>query len=264
MNRIILLTLLLPMYLSSSAQEKIVLDGSYKGKDLFVKNPFAPEGVGFCAFEVKVNGLVTSDELNSSAFIVDLSLFNLGVGDPVEVILSHKVGCKPVFINPDAICPESTFEIASIKLADDGLLRWTAKAESGPLIYRVEQFKWNKWVEVGEVLGAGKATTNEYAFQGDLHFGKNQFRISQANSSAERRYSAVAEAISNRPGKIELISEKVKDKIEFSGPTSFELFNSYGELIRKGQSKSIDISELKKGNYYLNYANVTSWEFFKR
>lgn len=246
------------------AQETIVLDGIYKGQDLFVKNPFAPEGVGFCAYEVKVNGLVTSDELNSSAFIIDLSLFDLKSNEPVEVILKHKMGCKPEFINTLAIFPESSFEIVSMNLADDGLLKWTTSSESGPLMFRVEQFKWNKWVQVGELIGNGKSGNNNYSFQGDLHFGKNQFRVSQANADGSRRNSKVAEVLSNRPAKIELLTEKVRDRIEFSGPTGFELFNSFGDLIQKGQSKSIDVSQLDKGTYYLNYANITSWEFFKR
>lgn len=246
------------------AQETIVLDGIYKGKDLYIKNPFAPEGVGFCAYEVKVNGLVTSDELNSSAFIVDLSLFDLKPNQAVELMIKHKTGCKPEIINPLAIFPESSFEIVSMKLAGDGLLSWTTSSESGPLTFRVEQFKWNKWVQVGEVLGSGKSENNNYTFQGDLHFGKNQFKVSQANADGSRRNSKVVEVLSNRPAKVELLTEKVRDKIEFSGPTGFELFNSFGDLVQKGQSKSIDVSQLEKGAYYLNYGNITSWEFFKR
>ena len=51
----------------------IVLEGKYQQKNLYVINGIAPEGVGFCVFEVTVNGDVTSDEINSSAFEIDLS-----------------------------------------------------------------------------------------------------------------------------------------------------------------------------------------------
>ena len=34
----------------------IVLEGNYMGKNIFVKNPFGGAGVGFCVFEVTING----------------------------------------------------------------------------------------------------------------------------------------------------------------------------------------------------------------
>ena len=246
------------------AQETILLEGVYKGKDLYVKNPFAPDGVGFCAYQVRVNGLVSSDEVNSSAFIIDLSLFELEKGDPVEVSIEHKKGCKPEFINPVAIYPEPSFEVVSMDLTEDGLLRWTTRSEDGALMYRVEQFKWNKWVQVGEVMGIGDSKLNQYSFQGDLHFGENQFRVSQGIARGGRKISEPVKVISNRPGKIELISERIRDEIEFSGPTAYELFNGYGDLVLKGYGKVIDLRRVEKGNYYLNYANISSWEFQKR
>ena len=45
----------------------IVLTGSYQGKNLYVQNPFAGSGIGFCVFEVTVNGEISTDEINSSA-----------------------------------------------------------------------------------------------------------------------------------------------------------------------------------------------------
>jgi len=46
----------------------IVLEGNYQGKNLYVQNPFAGSGVGFCVSEVIINGEVSTDEINSSAF----------------------------------------------------------------------------------------------------------------------------------------------------------------------------------------------------
>ena len=46
----------------------IVLEGKYMGKNIFVKNPFGGAGVGFCVFEVTVNGKLSPDEVNQSAF----------------------------------------------------------------------------------------------------------------------------------------------------------------------------------------------------
>ena len=52
----------------ANATGVIVLEGHYQGKNLYVQNPFAGSGVGFCTFEVTINGEVTTDEVNSSAF----------------------------------------------------------------------------------------------------------------------------------------------------------------------------------------------------
>ena len=56
---------------------ELVLTGIYQGSNLYVMNPFAPVGEGFCVTEVQVNGAATSDEINSSAFEVDLGALSL-------------------------------------------------------------------------------------------------------------------------------------------------------------------------------------------
>jgi len=101
--------------LSSTAQSgSLVLKGVYQGKDLYVKNPFGEDGVGFCVYEVYVNDELTRDELNSSAFAIDFSILGIEKGESVEVVLNHKKGCGPLVLNPEAIKPHSTFDIKSI------------------------------------------------------------------------------------------------------------------------------------------------------
>ena len=59
----------------AASAEELVVKGTYQGENIYVKNPFAPSGVGFCAYEVTVNGTITTDEINSSAFEIDLSIY---------------------------------------------------------------------------------------------------------------------------------------------------------------------------------------------
>ena len=90
----------------------IVLEGNYQGKNLYIKNPYAGTGVGFCVFEVTVNGSVTTDEWNSSAFEIDLSIHDLDLGDQVVVVIKHKDDCPtPKVLNPEVLNPKSTFKI---------------------------------------------------------------------------------------------------------------------------------------------------------
>jgi len=51
---------------SNSIAGTITVEGTYQGKNLYVQNPFAEGGVGFCVYEVVVNGKPTTDEVQSS------------------------------------------------------------------------------------------------------------------------------------------------------------------------------------------------------
>src|ERR1700745_1336106 len=87
----------------------IILEGNYQGKNLYIQNPFGNGGVGFCVTEVLVNGNVTVDETQSSAFEIDFKPHNLKIGDKIEVKIKHKTDCKPKVLNPEVLKPKSTF-----------------------------------------------------------------------------------------------------------------------------------------------------------
>ena len=70
----IFLFILLSVILSTKGFSQggvIILEGNYQGKNLYIQNPFGSGGVGFCVTEVLVNGNITTDEINSSAFEID-------------------------------------------------------------------------------------------------------------------------------------------------------------------------------------------------
>lgn len=62
---------------TSSFAGVVILEGQYQQKNIYVSNSIASAGVGFCTYEVRVNGNVTTDELNSSAFEIDLTMHGL-------------------------------------------------------------------------------------------------------------------------------------------------------------------------------------------
>lgn len=239
----------------------ILLEGNYHGKNLYVQNPFASEGVGFCTFEVQVNGQVTTDEINSSAFEIDLSFFQLELGSPVEIRISHKDDCRPKVVNPEVLKPMSTFEVASIGISKEGVLEMTTTNETGKLPYVIEQFRWNKWVEVGEFEGKGSPEKNDYEVQlTTVHSGRNRFRVKQKDHRSKPRYSFEAKINSPLP---EVTFEpgdgkKASDAINFSSSTLYEIYNAYGNIVAKGVAKRVDVSGLEKGIYYLNYGTKTA------
>lgn len=259
--RLILLTLFVAASFASQAGV-YVYNGVYQGKDLYVKNPFAGDGVGFCVFEVKVNGEVTSDEVNSSAFAIDLELYKLSIGSPVEVIIRTKEDCEPNVINLHVIAATSTYALEDIALKDNNTLTWTTSNETSDLPYTIEQFKWNKWVEVGAVQGGGDKSKNEYVAEVCTHKGENTFRIRQDDASG-MHYSEKF-VVDVKRAEVYVTSPKIYDKIAFSEKTDFEVFDEYGIVVAKGRAAEIDCSKWTPGNYYLNFGGQFGQQIKKR
>lgn len=248
----------------------IILEGNYQGKVLYVQNPFSPNGVGFCVTEIKVNGNITTDETNSSAFEIDLKPHKLNIGDKVEVKIFHKDGCKPKVLNPEVLKPKSTFEVISMTSDKAGLLKWSTKSETGKLTFIVEQFRWNKWVKVGEVEGNGTPNTNEYSFKVAPHSGKNQLRIRQTDYSGQPRLSKPVDFVSDvteidySPLKATKdINFFMKGKEDKTMETMYEIYDQYGNIVKKGFGSKVDVSNLPKGGYFINFDNKMG-EFTKK
>lgn len=248
----------------------IILEGNYQGKTLYVQNPFASGGVGFCVTEVRVNGNITTDEITSSAFEIDLKAHKLNIGEKVEVKIFHKADCKPKVLNPEVLKPKSTFEVVSMSADKEGTLSWTTKSETGKLAFVIEQFRWNKWVKVGEVEGKGTPTSNDYSFKVSPHSGKNQLRVRQTDYSGQPRLSKAADFMSDVP-EIEYAPQKVSKELNFSvkgksdkaAETMYEIYDQYGNIVKKGFGSKVDVSNLPKGSYFINYDNKMG-EFTKK
>jgi hypothetical protein len=242
----------------------IVLEGNFQGKNLFIQNPFSEAGVGFCVFEVTVNGQIATDEINSSAFEVDLNNFGLKLGDPVVVKIRHKDGCTPVVLNPEVLRPKSTFDIVRQAVSPDGTYSWTTTNETGELPYVVEQKRWNKWTKVGEVMGKGSPGEHTYSFKVTPHSGENVYRVKQVDHSRKARFSESVKFIDNSVAPVTWGPTKPKDEIVFSANTQFEIYDQYGNIVKRGFASRVDVSGLKKDLYYLNYDNKTGETFIKR
>lgn len=261
-----IIPLLLMIFLAPAGMvqaQSLVLNGVYQGKDLYVKNPFGPDGVGFCVNDIYVNDELTRDEVNSSAFAIDFQILGVEVGTPVKVVINHKAGCEPVVLNPEGIKPHSTFEIVDIAM-DGSTLKWTAKNERGSLPYVVEQFRWNKWVKAGEVPGSGNASETTYTFKPETYSGEIKIRVKQTDYTDKPRYSPV---VTYNPGapKVTFSPQRPDKEINFSASTRYEIFDIYGNLVKTGNGRSVDVSDLKSGaTYYLNYDSSFGETFRKK
>lgn len=89
-----------PRAITEHSTEEMVVHAIYKNKNMYIENFSRVSGQLFCAYEVLVNGSITTDEVNSSAFEMDLSEYKLKLGEKFKVVIKHREGCRPRVINP--------------------------------------------------------------------------------------------------------------------------------------------------------------------
>ena len=263
MKQLILIPAFLIVANCLQAQSKLTVEGNYQGKNLYVQNPYASNNVGFCTIKVTVNGNTTSDAIESSAYEIDLSLHKLKVGDAVSVVIEHKVDCAPKVLNPEVLKPRSTYEIVIMNSDDKGKLTWKTKNENGKLPFVIEQYVWNKWITVGEVDGKGTPSENSYEFQLTPHSGENKVRIKQVDYTGKPNPSQAKTFKDASVADVDFNPKTVKDKITFTSKTRYEIYDSYGNIVKKGYASEVDCINLKKGAYYINFDNKDS-QFVKK
>lgn len=249
-----------------SVSANLSIEGSYQGRNLYVQNPEDEDGFGFCASKVTVNGDVMPGGVGRSAFEIDFSLMNINVGDPVFIVIEHNDGCTPKILNPEVLLPRSTFKLAEMNVSSEGLINWSTTGEQGKLPYIVEQYRWNKWVNAGEVDGIGTGDKNSYQFQVVPHSGENKIRVVQIDHSGTKRKSDEKTFISDKP-EVEMAPKKVKTEIKFTAKgkpveAKYEIFDAYGNIVKKGYASSVNCENLRKGAYYINFDN-TNEKFIK-
>lgn len=266
MKKIYLFLVLFLLTISNVVYSALSIEGTYQGKNLYVQNPIDDEGFGYCATKVTVNGDIMPGGTGSGAFEIDFGIFNIALGEPVFIVIEHHDGCKPKILNPEVLLPRSTFNVLSIIVSDEKL-KWETNNENGKLPYIIEQYRWNKWVAVGEVDGAGTTGTNKYEFKVTPHSGENVFRVVQIDHSGEKRVSDQVKFSSSLPAVIKSPAI-VKDDIQFSSngkpvETRYEIYDAYGNIVKKGVGSSVNCSNLLKGVYYINFDNINE-KFVKK
>lgn len=256
-----LLTALLLCGLNSKA-ELIVLSGIYNGKDLYIKNSMTSTGVGYCIYEVRVNDRVTADEVNSAVISVNFKALSMKPGDRMEIVIRCKEDCAIRVLNPEAIMPESTFQMESVWINPNGHLEWATHSEHGSLPYSVEQYKWKRWVKVGEAMGKGEMQRNTYVMDLTLHSGINLFRVTQKDHNGMKVSKEVR--VESKVAPVQLLQTDATTRFQFSAETNYELYSEYGELVAQGKGIEVSVRNFPRGTYYLNFDNQGGVKVFKR
>ncbi len=257
MERFILLLLFLPCF--GYSQTKIILEGRYQGKNVYVQNPYSTKGdSSFCTKKVTVNGERVNVKLTSAAFVIQLDSMGFNLGDTLYVEIFHEEDCKPKILDSDNGTPRITYELVSID--SNAVLHWVSKNEIGKSLFVIEQFRWNKWVKVGEMDGKGGTEENVYSIQVVPHSGENQFRVKQSYGTTSGLSKTVY--YKSKGKKVTFQHGHIHTEVVFSEETMYEVYDQEGNLLMKGTGKIIDCRKLPKSAYYLNYDN-NQGEFIK-
>lgn len=258
--KIIISVLIFSLLSLFSFGASLSIEGTYQGKNLYVQNPMDDDGFGYCATKVTVNGDIMPGGTSMGAFEIDFANFNIAIGEPVFIVIEHNDGCKPKILNPEVLLPRSTFVVTSINVTTTGKLTWQTTSEQGKLPYIIEQYRWNKWVTVGEVQGKGTQGANSYEFSVSPHSGENTVRVVQIDHSGQKRTSKDVKFTSS----VAVVTKspaKVKDIINFTAngapvETRYEIYDAYGNIVKKGVGSSVNCANLISGAYYINFDNV--------
>ncbi len=231
--------------------------GTYQGMNIYVQNPNDKSGIGFSVKSVEVNGTKITQQVFSSAFEIDLLPQNLNIGDSVTILFRYNSDELPKVINLGALTSISSAIIDKIWIEGDSILKWCSKNEGQKTDYVIEQYRWNKWIKIGEVMSSGtiKQTCYEFVLS-TTHNDNNKFRVSQFNSVGKKISSEFIEFKSAK-SKVYIINDYIYDGISFSESTLFEIFNACGDLVSRGYGNKIDFCGLPVDLYYVNYGNVT-------
>jgi hypothetical protein len=236
------------------------IEGQFQGKSIYVQNPIDEDGFGYCINRITLNGEVIPVDVHASAFQINLGEYNIKIGDEVVLLFEHELGCRAKILNPEALRPKSTFVIQELACTESGVLTWSTTEESGKLNFLVEQYKWNKWVVIGEVTGVGTPALNKYTFTIAPHSGQNTIRVSQIDNTSKKRTTQSITFQSKLIGTAKLSVSKENKTISFllnDAPikTKYEIFDTYGNIVKKGYNSSVNYSNLKPGIYHVNFDN---------
>ena len=251
------LLFLILMISTFSFSNEMELEGVYKGKNLYIQNPFSDKG-GFCIQQIKVNGKITDDEIESSAFEIDFKKMNLKYGDALNIIITHKDACKPQIVNPEDIEPKEVFYIRNISLVKSNeKLKWQAKGKIKAGNFIVQQYRWKQWVDITTVKAKISEDFKNYEAQVYLHGGRNIFRIKQIDKNTKKEEFSKKKIIEVDKFPVTFLLTEITTMVLFSDKTFYQVFDEFGNKVLQDYGNKIEMLTMKNGKYFINYDQET-------
>lgn len=243
--------------LGSIAQE-ILLKGVYRGKDLFIQNPYTNVEGSFCIAYIEVNGRRVMEQPDLSAVKVNLGRF--AINDSVTILIKHHSVCTPKVLNADVLNAANSFNYIQI-IADDASISWVTTGElPGRGWYEVYKMKLDGWMPIDTVLAKGNLDNNQYSVGVDHYSGENLFTLryhyeDMTTESEEFSFYSDLDPIAFFP------EDKIYDLITLSRPTDYVIKNQQGKILLKGYGQDIVVSTLPYGELIMVLENNEEFIF---
>ena len=251
MKKLYLYCLFSCLTFSLIAQE-IALEGVYRGKDLYVQNPYLNVEGAYCIASIMVNGNIVLENPARSAVKIDLTYFQ--IDSAISIVISHHPGCEPKILNPEVLNIGSSFEFIQIT-ADDASIAWVTTGEMpGEGRYVIEKLKLEGWEAIVQVGGKGNLDNNQYSTGVDHYAGDNRFKLiyrynEEEVVSDEFDFYSDLDPITHYP------EATVYDMISLSRPTDYVIKNYDGVVLMKGVGQDINLEALPFGELTLIIEN---------
>ncbi len=244
-----------------ASSQELNIKGVFTGANVYVVNPFTNSENRFTIESISINGKEYTENMESSAFEIDLSDMGFKLGEDLRFCIRYRDSIMPSIVNTEAIKAISSFKMKRAFVDKDQFLNWKCSNEVGSLPFNVQQYRWNKWVTIGQLRGVGTSGVNHYRIKVPIHSGENMFRIHQVDYTGKDNYSDTLQYRS-RLKPVQLVNKKVKTELKFSAPTQFQIYDLFGNLIYDGFGGEVRFDDLIPGKYYVNFDN-TIGEFIK-
>ena len=248
--RILSFCFLLVGYQLALSQHIFQLNGRYMGSNIYISNPLDEDG--FCVDSVFVNDQKFLGEIAASAFELIIDTNQVKYGDSLQVDIHHRWNCRPKILSTTS--HTSRFDVNKMEINENRIIELNVQSK-GVIICYLQQYRWNKWVKISEEFYCKSELDTLIHIDQSIHSGTNKYRLAvQLLPSQRMKYSnAVVFDYGFKAGSYEY--DKYEHIVYFERSTQYELFDAYGNLVKRGEGKSMSTEGLEKGAYYLNFDN---------
>jgi hypothetical protein len=225
--------------------------GFYHGENIFVRNPYLGQDVGFCIEKIYLNGELVVENPAISAFEIKMEKLELDTRVVIRIV--HHNDCQPELANPEVIEADLKFSWLKVYVNENQII-WITTKEAGKGFYIVEKDTDEGWMPLDTVNTKGGIFVNQHSIELDHIKGDNLYRVQYHDPKIDVKFSESFNFYSDK----EEISHAIdEDKwiIEFTQEVSYLLYNDNSRIIKRDKGVSCNISKLPKGQYMVKYDN---------
>jgi hypothetical protein len=249
-NLIIIITIIIGFSFPNAVVGKdTYIRGFYNGENVFVRNPYLGQKLGFCIEEIYLNGNLVVEKPKVSAYEIDMQSMELDSRVVIRIV--HQDDCEPEIANPEVIEDDLKFSWLKVYV-DENQVIWITTKESKEGFYIVEKNSDDGWIPLDTVNTKGGIFINQHSVETEHVKGDNLYRVQYHDPKSDVNFSESFNFYSDK----EEISHAIDEDnwvIEFTQEVSFLLYNNNSRVIKRGKDVSCDIKKLPKGRYMIKY-----------